>query len=415
MRVLKEKNKNRIIVPVLTVIVVLLVFSLGFVFGRSGFNAAWENGEFTYSFKGSLYPEEKEINFDLFWDVWSKLEETYVDKALDEEEMFYGAIKGMVTSLDDPATRFYTADDTQEYETQRSGKFEGIGIEMGYLDGRIIIKRVFDNSPALTSGLEAGDIITKVDNENILEFSISEVAQKIRGESDTIVVLTVERNGGDLDFDITRGEVYVKSIDWEMLDNEIALITVRRFTEDTFSNFTYLWDEVIAEVSKQNPSELIIDLRGNGGGYLDGASYLAGEFLNEGEVVLYVQNREGKKEAQKVGRTGVFKDISLVLLVDSGTASSAEIFAGALQHYERATIIGEETYGKGTAQDVDKPMTWGGASIHITTQKWLLPNQRWINQDDPIHPDIEVDVSIEEIKKGEDPQLERAIEELENR
>ncbi|MBN2016244.1 S41 family peptidase [Candidatus Dojkabacteria bacterium] len=418
---LSKSRVERWIIPVLSFVVVILIFAVGYVLGRTGFSAAFENGEFSYTFSGRLYPEEKELNFDLFWDVWNKLEDTYVEKSIDESDMFDGAIKGMVSSLNDPATRFFSSEETSQYEQERAGKFEGIGIEMGYLDGQVIVRRVFDDSPAKVSGVQVGDTIIGVDSEDVTSMSISEIAEKIRGESGTQVTIAVLRSTypsstsqEEKEIQITRGEVYYESIIWEMTDDDIALVTVRRFTENNFFDFALLWDNVVNEISEEDPSGLIIDIRGNGGGYLDGAPYLAGEFLDKGEVVLYVQDREKNLDAKAVSRDGKFKKIPVVILVDSGTASSAEIFAGALQYYKRATIIGERTYGKGTAQDVIKPSTWGGASIHITTQKWLLPDKRWINEDDPITPDIEVEVTIEQFKRGEDPQLERAIEEVVN-
>lgn len=409
----KQKRNNKFILPILSLIFSGLIFILGFVLGRLGFNVVWEGGDVSYDIKGTLYPEEEDIDFDLFWEVWNKLEEMYVDRSLDEQDMFYGAIKGLVSSLDDPATKFYTPEETEEYEEEKSGKFEGIGIEMGYSNNRVIIKKIFMNTPADESELLEGDIIYKVDETDVSESDVYEIAKLIRGEKGTEVVLTVQRSEDEeKEISIVRDEVYVGSIDWEIRDDGIAIITVRRFTENTFSDFVYLWETVINKVYQSNPTGLIIDLRGNGGGYLDGAVYLAGEFLEENSVVLYIQNREGVQQTEKVTRDGRFLDIPLVLLVDNGTASSSEIFAGALQYYDRADVIGEKTYGKGTAQDVLKPSDWGGASIHITTQKWLLPDKRWINSDNSIDPDIKVEISLEQIKKGEDPQLNRAIEEL---
>jgi carboxyl-terminal processing protease len=408
------EKTNKWLMPLLSTVIVVLVFLLGYVFGRTGFTAAWEGGEFTYSFKGTLYPEEREINFNLFWQVWDMLEQNYVDKAIDEQDMFYGAIKGLVGGLKDPHTKFYTPEETESYEMLKAGKFEGIGIELGYLDNEIIIKEVFENSPASEGGLESGDIIRKVNEEDTYGLTVYDVAERIRGEGGTEVILEVYRSDGDaqLSFNITRAEVYVESIVWEKVDNDVAKIVIRRFTEDSYADFTLLWDKVILEIQAEDPKGIIIDMRGNGGGFLDGATYIAGEFLNQGDTVLFIQDREGERQVMKVNRKGVFQEIPIIILVDGGTASASEIFAGTLQYYERAMVIGLPTFGKGTAQDVYKPADWSGASIHIVTQKWLLPNKRWINEDDPIQPDIEVSISTEELKKGEDPQLDEAIREL---
>lgn len=408
----KKKLEGRFVVPLLSIGIVILVFILGFVIGRSGFEVAWEDGEFTYAYKGRLYPEEKEINFETFWEVWDILQEDYVEKGLDQQALFYGAVKGMVAGLEDPATRFFTSSETQEYEKDKAGELEGVGIELGYLNGSVIIKRTIENAPAQSAGLQAGDIIEKVDNEDVADSDISTIATKIRGEKGTTVQIGVQRNGDELTFDIERSSIYVKSIIWEKKEDNIVVITISRFTETNYSDFTRLWDETVQAVNDEDPSGIIIDLRGNGGGYLDAASYIAGDFLKKGTVVLYIETRDGAETPMKAENGSTFLETPLVLLVDSGTASASEIFAGAIQHYGRAVVVGEETYGKGTAQEIRDPASWGGASLHITTQKWLLPDGRWINQDNPIQPDIEVEITIEQVKQGVDPQMQRAMQEI---
>lgn len=415
MKTFKDKQfKDKIVLRTLALAVIALVFALGFVLGRLGFNVAWENGKIHYSITGQLTPEEKDVSFDRFWEVWGMLEDQYVDKNINKEDMVNGAIKGMVAALSDRATRYFTAEDTSDYENGKAGMLQGIGIEMSYLDGSIVIKQIFDNSPAKTSGLAAGDIIQKVDGQDTSLLDISDVAMKIRGEKGTSVTLEVYRSSEDKNytFTVTREEVYIESISYELLQDNIGLITFRRFTEDTLPEFYAAWDKVAAKAVADNPKGIIIDLRGNGGGYLEAAVYVAGEFLDKGEPILYVQDRESNVSAMKVTREGALKNTPLVILVDGGTASSSEIFAGALQYYHRATIIGKNTYGKGTTQDVIKPPSWGGASIHITTQKWLLPDKRWITNENPIVPDIEVSLTTQELLQGEDPQLDRAKAEL---
>lgn len=411
----KHNSREKVwFIRILTFVVIILVFAIGFVFGRMGFEAKWEGGEFTYSIKGQLYPEEKEINFELFWEVFDLLEETYVERSLNKEDLVNGAIKGMVDGVGDRATKFFTAEETEEYKEQRGGELEGVGIEMGYLNGEIVVKKVFPESPAKTSSLKVGDIIRKVDGSSIEELNIVEVSMKIRGEPGTQVVLGVYRPSEDEDksIKIIRDAIHIESISWEMSDDNIAIITIRRFTEDTLILFYKAWDDIVKEVEAQNPEGLVVDLRNNGGGYLQGAVYIAEEFLEEESDILYIKNREGIVKGEKVNRLGGFRDIPLVVLVDGSTASSSEILAGALKHYDRATIVGKSTFGKGTAQDVIEPVSWGGASIHITTQKWLLPDKRWINEDNPIKPDVEVNITSQEMINGDDPQQDKALEVL---
>jgi carboxyl-terminal processing protease len=286
---------------------------------------------------------------------------------------------------------------------------------MGYQNaGEVYVKKLIEGGPAKDSGVQPGDVIVAVDGEDVQGWTMSEIAMIIRGEKGTDVVITVERNGNESrrDITITRDEIYAPSISWEMLENDIALVTIDRFTEDSLTEFVYLWDQIASEIQSKNPKGIVIDLRGNGGGFLEGAVYIAGEFLPEGDVVLYVQDRERQQTSKKVDREGKFVDVPIYILVDEDTASASEIFAGALQDHERAPLVGVDTYGKGTAQDVMKPSSWGGASIHITTQKWLLPSKKWINTEDPVYPDIEERITIEEIRNGDDPQLDKAIEEM---
>ncbi len=398
-----------------TIVFAVLVFLIGYVLGRAGFNVAWENGDFNYTFKGKFYPENKEVNFDMFWDVWSKLENEYVDKNIDEQKMFYGAIKGMVASLDDPGTFFMTPEDAEKYKLEMSGNLEGIGVLLQYYKGEVILREVYPSTPASKSGLKKGDIIVKVNGKKVGDFdNLTEISENIKGKKGTKVTLTVDRGEGSFDLEVEREAVHIDSIRWQKLENNIFYIQIIRFSDSTEEQFYRLWDKVVEDIRTQNPSGIIIDLRDNGGGYLRGAVYVAGDFLKKGEIVLYEQDREKNLNAIPVDRIGAFLNVPVVIIVNTDTASASEIFAGALQHYKRATVIGKKTFGKGTAQTPYEPANWGGARIHITTQKWLLPSKRSIKKDDPIYPDIDVDfdISIEDLRLGRDPQMERGVEEL---
>lgn len=353
---------------------------------------------------------EKDVDFSLFWTVWNTLATQYVEQDISQKDMFYGAIKGMVGALDDPVTTYLTPDETKEYENGNKGEFQGIGAELGYRDSNIIIVTPLEGSPAKAAGLFPGDIIIKVDGESITGKSIIDVVSIIRGEAGTEVKITIVRDGKEKDFTITRSKITVPSITYKGEENGIAVLDVDRFTEATLPEWEEKWDEAIQQVAADDPKALIIDLRGNPGGYFSAAVYAASEFLTPGDVVVQQKDRSDNVTDYTVQRAGLLQDIPIIVLVNEGSASASEIFAGAIQKNGRGKVLGENTFGKGTAQDViDYP---DGSSLHITIYKWLLPDGKWINPDNPIKPDIKVELDEETFENGEDPQLERAKKEL---
>ncbi len=348
----------------------------------------------------------------LFWDVWGILKADYVDEDIvDEEEMFYGAIKGMVMSLDDPATVFLTSEETSEFRKQTEGKhFEGIGAELGYRDGVIVIISPLEGSPAKAAGVLPGDVILKVDDDDVKRSdSIFDVVKKIRGEKGTEVVLTLMQRGEVKEIAIIRDEITIPSMSFEQVsENGIYKIKVGRFTEASSAVWKGVWNSKIDEFLKTGSDKLIIDLRGNPGGFFDAGVYAAEEFLTKKTTVAKQEDRLGKIQEFNVSREGKLLDVDVVILVNEGSASASEIFAGALQQNKRAKIVGEETYGKGTAQKLVD--LYDGSSLHITVVKWLLPDGSWLNTENVIIPDIQVENSPEDFKEGLDPQLEKAIE-----
>jgi len=394
-----------------TLIVVAAVFIFGYSVGqKQGIGVEDSKEEIQYRLTGELSPEDKvqDLDFNVFWQVWDLLETKYIEKDLNEKNMLDGAIKGLVSSLGDYATAYYSDDDTSEYDRISAGNFEGIGAELGYEDGQIIIKAPLRDYPAYNAGLRAYDKILKINGESTQGLDIVEAVLKIRGERGTGVVLTILSTDEEKsrDVEIVRETIHVSSVEWEM-NNGIAVVDVRRFTEDSLAQWISVWDGVMDEVSSQNPKGIILDLRGNPGGFFDAAIWAAGDFLPKGDVVSFQEDRIGRKETFKISRNGKLLDTPLVVLVDEGSASASEILSGALKHYGRAEIIGKSTYGKGTAQQVLN--LDGGASLHITTQKWLLPDSSWISEENKVVPDMEVEYSREDFENGKDPQLEKAL------
>lgn len=354
------------------------------------------------------------IDFDLFWKVWNTMSSQYVDgKKVDPEKMFYGAIQGMVNSFDDAATIFLDPDETKSFNEGNAGKlFEGIGAELGYENGQIVVIAPLSGSPAQAAGIKAGDAILEIDGEEVKQSeNIFDVVQKIRGEAGTKVTLRILHKGEGTaeDITITRGEITVPSIEVKKLENgNIMMIDVGRFTDSSLFEWQEAWDNAVEKV--KGADGLVLDLRGNPGGYFDAAVYAANDFLAKGKVVAKQEDKNSRQESFKVSRNGKLLDIPLVVLVDGGSASASEILAGALQQNDRAIVIGEDTYGKGTAQSI-VPFS-DGSSLHVTTLKWLLPDGSWLNHDNTIKPDVVVEFSEDSFLKGIDDQLNRAVEEL---
>jgi len=346
----------------------------------------------------------QDIDFSLFWDVWNKIEEKYVDsKQIDRWKMFYGAIQGMVAAVGDPYTVFLDPEQSEKFVEEIEGEFDGVGVELSVKNGKLTVVSPLEESPAKKAGIRANDLIEKIDGQPTDGITLEEAVNKIRGKQGTAVVLTINRNGQSLEFRLIRDRIKVKSVKWEM-KGPIAYLQVSQFIDRTSSEAQKAADAILA----QKPKGIILDLRNNPGGYLDGAVDLASLFIKEG-VVVYEQDKDGKKQPLNVVGRAKLADLPLVVLINGGSASSAEIVAGAIADHHRGVTIGEKTFGKGTVQSFEKLKN--GATLKVTVAKWLTPNGHVI-ENQGLKPEIEVKLTEEDIKAGRDPQLDRAIQEL---
>lgn len=358
----------------------------------------------------SLISDEPDLS--LFWSVWSIMQSEFVSsEEISNEEMQYGAIRGLVDAYGDPATVFLSPEETELFDSTNEGKyFEGIGAELGYEDRNIIIVSPIDGSPAKEAGIRPGDYILAVDGEELHSGdNIYEVVNMIRGEAGTQVTLTVLHKGDleSTDIEITRGEITVPSMSLEFKEG-VACIDIARFTDSSYVAWINAWDNIVSEIKANGTKEVILDLRGNPGGYFDAAVYAADDFLSGTELISYQEDGNGKKQSFTSTNGGDLTDVELVVLIDAGSASASEILAGALSQNDRASIVGESTYGKGTAQAIEE--FTDGSSLHVTVFKWLLPDGVWISRDNPIVPDFEVEFTTEDFTNGDDPQFEKALE-----
>lgn len=347
----------------------------------------------------------QDIDFNLFWQVWDMLEEQYVDREkLNEKEMFYGAIRGMVSSLGDPYTVFMNPAVAQEFEEDLAGTFEGIGAEIGIRNDILTIIAPLADMPAEKAGLRAGDKVYAIDGESTAGITVDEAVNKIRGPKGTEVVLTISRDGMEEaeEMPITRGVIAVKSVKTELRDDKIFVVQITNFNDDTLDLFNRAVQEIIAK----DPKGVILDLRNNPGGYLDTAIEVASEWVEDGAVVTEKFSEEKKDEYLARGRARL-KDYNTVVLINQGSASASEIVAGALQDHNKAVVAGKQTFGKGSVQILENLPD--GSSVKITVAKWLTPGGNCINEKG-ITPDVEIDLTEEDYDAGNDPQTEKAVE-----
>lgn len=379
---------------------VLIIFGAGYYVGEHK----------AQPFPGGQADGRRNLDYDLFWNTWSKLEEKYVDKKkLAPDAMFYGAIKGMVSSLDDPYTMFLTPEENRLAKDDLGGKFEGIGAQLGLKNGQIVIIAPLANSPAEKAGVKAGDVIKKVDGLDTINWTLYEAVSKIRGKDGTEVELIIERNGAEKTFTIVRREIIVSSVEVSYEKN-VAILKLARFGDDTIDE----WNKAVGEIAKKfhdkTVAGMILDLRDNPGGYLDGSVYIASEFLTQNTLVVTQEQSDNTSIRYTAERTGRLVEVPLVILVNKGSASASEIVAGALRDNKRAKLVGENTFGKGSIQEaLDLPR---GAGLHVTIAKWILPKGDWINSKG-VKPDVEVSLPDDPdntITRKTDLQLEKALE-----
>ena len=382
----------------LSISLVILIFGAGFKVGE-------------YRTKNSLITNLN-INSNLFWEAWNNLEKKYIDKKkIDKDKMFYGAIKGMVASLEDPYTFFLTPDENKDAKADLQGKFEGIGAQLGLKDGRIVIIAPLKDSPAEKAGAQSGDIITKVNNMSTKGWTLTQAVSKIRGEKGTKVTITVDRNGKENDIIIVRDQIVVASVELKF-QQDVAYLKLNQFGETTNEEWDKAIDNVSAKWNQKQIKGMVLDLRDNPGGYLESSVYLASEFLPKDALVVKQESTTYQNYEYRVNRVGKLLNIPLVVLINRGSASASEILSGALRDYDRAILVGEKSFGKGSVQEALDLSE--GAGIHITVAKWILPKGDWINSKG-ITPKIIVENVIKNgntITPETDAQLQRAITEL---
>lgn len=350
-------------------------------------------------------PSELEELFQPFWESWEILHANYVDQPLDDVELMRGAIEGMLESLGDPHTSYMDPSEYEQATMDLDSSYEGIGAWVDTDAEYLTIVAPMPGSPAEAAGLEPGDQVIAINGEDMTGIDGNVVVRSVLGPAGTPVTLTILREGLDAPFDveIIRAEIELNSVEFEMLPEDIGYIQLITFGEETSSELRSALNELLAE----DPLGLILDLRGNGGGYLQTAIDVASEFIDEG-VILTERFGDGRAREFEARGGGIATEIPLVVLIDGGSASASEIVAGAIQDYERGTLIGADSFGKGSVQNWIALSDDNGA-VRVTIARWYTPADRIIHEVG-LSPDIPVEFSLEDWELGIDNQLEAAIQ-----
>ena len=353
----------------------------------------------------SIGSEEISSDFDndLFWRVWASVKESYVKQPVDDKDLFYGSLKGLVMGLDDPYSIFLEPELAEKFLEDMSGSFEGVGMEIGIKDGRLTVIAPLPDTPAFRAGLRSGDKIFVIDEKDTSGMGLDEAVHLIRGVKGTTVVLTIWHEGETKtkEVEVVRDVIDIKTVSWELKENKIAYLKISHFSDDTWKDFKNITQVIV----RANPKGLIVDLRNNPGGYLDTAVNMAGYWIDK-EVAVISKNAKGDEKEYRAQAGADFKHISTIILVNQGSASASEILAGALQDYNQATILGEQTFGKGSVQELETLSD--KSALKLTVAYWYTPLGRSINEEGII-PDIEVEQTEEDYLQERDPQLDRAL------
>lgn len=398
-----QKQYKKFLKFVGIVIILCLVYLGGYAVGHK--NLVLENS-YRPKILGLNSSQTKDVDFGIFWEAWNVVRGKFFEKDLDYQKMVYGAISGMLASLKDPYTQFLNPDVAKNFGDDLNGSFDGIGAEIQAKDGTLTIVAPLDGSPAKTAGIRSGDVIVKIDDTEVDNYTFVEAINHIRGKKGTQVKLTIIRKGEENTQDITikRDTIVVESVKWGMKDGNIMYVRISQFGEDTKGLVNKMADEAL----KKNISGMVIDLRDDPGGLLDQCIDITSLFIPEGTVVIE-KDRDGKENKSQTTQLPRLKDIPLVVLVNGGSASASEIMAGAIQDTGRGKLIGEKTFGKGSVQNlVDLK---DGSEVKVTIAKWFTPKGRGIDKTG-IEPDIKVEINDDDIKNNRDPQLDRAMEEV---
>ena len=392
----------------------LLIFGLGFLSGealvvkKAITNESGEvNIEKVVNLNRSI-SRSNSVNFNQFWDVWDQIKQKYVKQPVNDVDLFYGAMQGLVAGLGDPYSVYFTPKDAAEFNKSLSGEFSGIGAEIGIKNNQLVVISPLPGTPAEKAGLKPGDKILMINEHSTFGMDVNTAVENIRGPATSSVKLNILRNGWEKpkDFNIHRAKINIPAVMFSMKKNNVAYLRIMQFNENTIPQL----NKYIAEIQNKKASGIILDLRGNPGGYLDSAVSMASEWVKEGKIVSekFSGGNENIHYSEGLHRLA---GIKTVVLVNKGSASASEIVAGALQDNLAATVIGEQTFGKGSVQDYQ--ILPDGSALKVTVAEWYTPAGNNINEKG-ITPNIEIKEDFEKEEVGQDVMIDKALEILQN-
>lgn len=399
-------TKKYIIISVL-LLVLFGGFVGGYFFARAGYTVELNPVRFVNTNRENA---PKDVNWQILWDAIDVINQKYVEGKPDQQQLLYGAVSGLVGALGDPYSVFLTPKNSEQFQEDLRGEFDGIGAEIGVRNNQLMIISPLEGSPAEKAKLKPYDVILEIEGESTQGLGLEEAVNKIRGKKGTEVTLKIlSRDANEpRDVTITRDKIVVKSVtsDVKELDGKkIGVIELRRFGEETKGEL----DSAITDLLSKGVKGIVLDLRNNPGGYITSAIDVASNWVEEGKAVVSEQYGDGAEVPHDAVGVSRLAGLPTVVLVNEGSASASEIVAGALRDYDLATLVGKKTFGKGSVQElVDLPQ---GADIKITIAKWLTPDGYNINIQG-LEPDVEVDLTAEDIDNFRDPQMDKALEEL---
>lgn len=410
MQIFSKQNLTILI----AIIIVAISFSVGFFTGKDvGLKT---NAEIIATLP--LNPElgkPDAVDFSPFWETWRLIDKEFVGPELpSQEQKLWRSIQGLVSSLDDPYSVFFPPKESKNFEDEISGNFEGVGMEIEIRDQVLTVVAPLKGTPAESAGILPGDLVLEVDGTKTQGLTISESVNLIRGEKGSEVILTVFRESifETIDIPVIRDTIQIPIVETKVFEEDkVFLINLFSFS----ANSAQLFQDALGEFAQLNINEgynkLIIDLRNNPGGFLESSVDIASFFLPSGKII--VQEDFGGGEMGTTFRSkgyDVFPDdLKLAILVNGGSASASEILAGALRQHDKAILVGENTFGKGSVQQLFDVTS--NTSVKVTVARWLLPDGTTIDKEG-IAPDVEVGLTREDFEAGRDPQLDKAIEVL---